>query len=392
MSTERLDDFLERYKNNVASSKGVAKMLDALGEKGGEELFEKFTQEKGDASSTPHSIAPPVVTDASLVKKQEAKVFKWRRIWVYAAASVLLMATTAYWWYAASSKSDSVEAGYKGKEVYGVPGKDAALLTLANNKVVNVSEAALGVIASEEDMDIIKLDSGWLMYKVNGSAEMHKAVYNTLTTPRGGQYKLILPDGSRVWLNAESSLSYEIDRGANARKVHLTGEAYFEVTGNSKQPFTVATESCNIGVLGTSFNVHAYKNEHTIKTTLLAGSVVIENGGASKQLIPGQQAVLVKGQQQKDVKVLDSVDVNAVIAWKNNVFVFNGDIKDAMLQVGRWYNVSVVFEEDMNVPLIATVPRNIPLPKLLELLSQTGSIQFAINGNKVLVRKIEISK
>ncbi|QEH41816.1 FecR family protein [Chitinophaga sp. XS-30] len=261
------------------------------------------------------------------------------------------------------------------------PGGNKAILTLADGSTITLDDAGPGALAQQGSTQIVKTGTGSLAYNsVAGDGVVH---YNTLTTPFGGRYQVVLPDGSRVWLNAGSSLRYPTAFAGNSREVELSGEAYFEVTGNAAKPFRVrAQDGTSVEVLGTHFNVSAYAGESQSTTTLLEGAVQVSKGQGNSRLAPGQQAIA-----GNTVQVLANADINAAVAWKNGLFMFNdADIETIMKQLSRWYDIEVVYEGGPVKELFnATIPRDVPVSKVFELLELTNLIHFKIDGKKVTV-------
>jgi ferric-dicitrate binding protein FerR (iron transport regulator) len=208
--------------------------------------------------------------------------------------------------------------------------------------------------------------------------------YNTLSTPRGGQYQLVLPDGSKVWLNASSSIHFPTAFAGHERNVELTGEAYFEIAKNKQKPFHVNVNGMQVEVLGTHFNVNAYGDEGAIKTSLLEGSVKIKKGNISGLLKPGQQGVLKKNSTDLEIK---NADMNEAIAWKNGLFEFDGaDIKSIMREIGRWYDVDVVYAG--KVPdrrFEGKISRDAQLSDVLKILA-LSNVKFSVEGKKIIVQ------
>jgi ferric-dicitrate binding protein FerR (iron transport regulator) len=285
-----------------------------------------------------------------------------------------------------------------------------------------LDNAANGVVAQEGNAEVVKLKNGQLMYKTADGKLTHASTtltYNTLSTPKGGEYKIVLPDGSQVWLNAESSITYPTAFDTKERKVQVTGEAYFEVAklvtvkDGKRVPFLVDIKNRKTGgnlgqvqVLGTHFNINAYDDEKLVKTTLLEGKVKIvkrqsvPQGGSNRQpandysavLKPGEQAVLASNSRftidDSRLIVNDHVDVNAVMAWKNGVFHFeNADIQTVMRQLSRWYDVEVVYKRDIEKddPLFFEVKRNTNLSDVLKVLNLAGGAKFSIEDKKIIV-------
>ncbi|QEH39542.1 FecR family protein [Chitinophaga sp. XS-30] len=257
-----------------------------------------------------------------------------------------------------------------------LPGSSRAMLTLADGTEVPLDSAGSQVIAP----GIIR-QGGQLQYGTTNTVTS----YNTLTTPRGGQFRLTLPDGTKVWLNAASSLRYPTAFSGRERKVEVTGEAYFEVTRNASSPFRVtAGAGTTVEVLGTKFNINAYTNENSLNTTLLEGAVRVSAGGRSATLKPGEQAqVLPSG----EIGVVADINLDATVAWKNELFNFrDADIHTVMRQLERWYDVEVEFAAGIPERRFqGEIQRNLPLSDVLEGLKNTG-IRFSIEGRKIVVR------
>jgi len=223
------------------------------------------------------------------------------------------------------------------------------------------------------------------VYSLEDNSSALPLSYNMLVTPRRGQYQLVLPDGSKVWLNAASSIRYPVAFIGNERRVQITGEAYFEVTHNATMPFIVEKGDMRVEVLGTHFNVNAYNDESAIKTTLLEGKVKIVNR-QSAILKPGQQAILTAGSR---LTILDKTDVEDVVAWKNGLFHFeSSEIKTVMRQIARWYDVDVVYERTTvnNDPMFVEISRNTRLSDVLKALEESGSAKFSIQGKTIIVK------
>jgi len=267
-----------------------------------------------------------------------------------------------------------------------VPGTNVATLTLANGESIVLDTAGKGRLAVQGNTVITKNEAGEISYQVTdpNASNATPVAYNTITTPPGGQFTIILPDGSKVWLNAATSLKYPSRFEGAERHVELTGEAYFEIFKNANAPFTVSAENTHIQVLGTSFNVMAYKNEPSVKTTLLEGAVSLTANKTQKLLVPGQQATASK--TGNDVS-LQTVNIEDAIAWKNGYFSFRKEnIRTAMNKVARWYNVEVEYSGDLsNKVLGGTISRTENITKLLDYLALTGIASFKIEGRKIIV-------
>lgn len=261
-------------------------------------------------------------------------------------------------------------------------GSNRALLTLGDGSSVVLDDQKDGVITREGSVSIVKTDYGQIDYhSLDGVPS--PVLFNTLSTPRGGQFKIRLPDGTLVWLNAASSLRYPTLFEGAVRQVEITGEAYFEVAKNASMPFLVKTGGMEIEVIGTHFNVMAYPDENAIKTTLLEGSVKVSARGAFEILRPGQQASL-KG-DGKRLRV-EEADTARAVAWTTGFFEFeNMNIYEVMRQISRWYDVEVHYEtKDLNRKFGGRMSRNLSLENVLSLL-KANDIRFRVEGKKIIV-------
>jgi ferric-dicitrate binding protein FerR (iron transport regulator) len=261
------------------------------------------------------------------------------------------------------------------------PGGNKATLTLADGSMIVLDDAKNGTLTQQGASKVIKLD-GKVLYDL-ASEKTKKVVYNTIATPKGGQYQLELPDGSLVWLNASSSIHFPTSFTEKDRRVEITGEAYFEVAKDASKPFIVAVNNSEVQVLGTHFNVNAYNDEEEVRTTLLEGSVKFVDGNNTSLLQPGQQSQLAKN---GIVKVVSNVDVDEVMAWKNGLFSFeNAGIETIMRQLSRWYDVEIEYKGKTDDIFVAEISRNIKLSDALKALELTGRVKFEIDGKKIVV-------
>lgn len=311
------------------------------------------------------------------------KILVWTRL-AAAASIVILITVGTYFLISSNSKKEIAKTEIASKQLKNdiAPGTNKAVLTLGNGSTLILDDAHNGVIANQSNTKIIKLDAGQLAYNT-GKTNPSQILYNTITTPRGGQYKLVLPDGSKVLLNAASSIRFPVAFVGNERKVDITGEVYFEVAKNKNRPFKVSVKDMNIEVLGTHFNVMAYDNESLIKTTLLEGSVKVSKGENHATLSPGEQAQL----NNQGIKVDKNVNLNEAVAWMNGRFIFNAtDIEDIMRQISRWYDVDVVYEGKISKETFSgIVNRNSNVSQVLKIMEQAG-IKFKIEGRKIIVK------
>jgi transmembrane sensor len=264
------------------------------------------------------------------------------------------------------------------------PGGNKAVLTLANGEVIDLSSNQDGIVIQANQVsynDGTAIETGLS----NRPEEISKL--NTISTPIGGQYQVVLPDGTKVWLNAASSLRYPSQFTSKERSVEITGEAYFDVTHDKKRPFRVSSKGQQIEVLGTHFNIMAYENEGLIKTTLLKGSVrVIAQTSKGKNTIllsPGQQSLL----SAQNISVSNNVDLEEVTAWKNGYFKINEDIKSIMNKIARWYDIQVVYKPgvDLNQTFSGEVSKSRNVSALLKVMEMTGNVHFKIEERRIIV-------
>jgi transmembrane sensor len=266
-----------------------------------------------------------------------------------------------------------------------MPGGNKATLTLSNNQVIVLNNAANRVLAKAGVYNA----QGKLVYN-NGqsgsSSTTDENAINTLSTPRGGQYQLVLADGTKVWLNSASSISYPVEFKGNERRVKLIGEAYFEVAKNKDKPFYVDMNDAHVRVFGTHFNIAAYNNDDNITTTLLEGSVQVTKNGSMSMLKPGQQAVVFNANNNIQVS---PADIEQAMAWKNGYFIFNDEnITAIMKRVSRWYDVDIDYQDDIKDQQFGGIyDRSKSLSDLLHYLEKLGKVHFEIQERRVVVMK-----
>jgi ferric-dicitrate binding protein FerR (iron transport regulator) len=300
------------------------------------------------------------------------------------AAAVLLLAVTGVWFFLVrQNRTSTVPSHVEIVKKDIAPGGNKAVLILADGTQVRLDSATNGQLARQGQANIVKQDNGLVTYDLSGGNSSGEVYWNTIVVPRGGQYRLILSDGSKVWLNAASSLRYPSAFTGKERSVEITGEAYFEVEKNTAMPFTVKVNDIRIEVLGTGFDIMAYNDEAAVRTTLLQGAVRVRKGDAAVLLRPGQQAGIQEG---KDIKVINDVDADEVLAWKNNLFSFNDDdIATVMRQVARWYDVDIKYEGKVTQHFNGNISRKVNVSQLFKMLELTGTVHFRIEGNYILV-------
>lgn len=350
----------------------------------------------------------PEVHDALIVTPKRA----WMR-WVSVAAAVLLITGASFWLLRSKETPTTSGTEQQVPVATTIPaGGNKATLTLADGTIIDLDKAGNGTIATEGKTKVNKKEDGQLEYKSTTGTKQSAITYNLLSTPRGGQYQLILPDGSKVWLNAASSIKYPTEFAGNERRVEVTGETYFEIARNTEKRFKVTVlphsggsgRGGEIEVVGTHFNINAYGDEQPIVTTLIEGKikispieVVSKQSGSSdmnnykqrttnyKLLNPGEEAQI---NDKADVKVRKNVDTESAVAWMKGFFDFhNANIKTVMSQVSRWYSVDIKYNGSVPAQTFeGNIDRNIPLNELLQLLQQMGPAKFTIEGRTIKVQ------
>lgn len=304
------------------------------------------------------------------------------KLWlsISAAAAILLFATVALVWFSAEKNQPAV--AFK-TDISA--GKIGATLTLTDGRQIKLDHAENGNLAEDAGVKISKSKTGELIYEISGNQRSTNGM-NTLSTSRGETYQLRLPDGSQIWLNAASSLTYHTNlKHAGKRKVYLDGEAYFEIAKDKSTPFMVETSNQTVEVLGTHFNINSYLNERSANTTLLEGSVKISTkSGFNGILNPGEQGVVANGRLS-----IEPVDSRLSIAWKNNKFMFeSASIQEVMRMIERWYNVEVVYEGDIPENKFGgSVSRFDNVSKVLQILASTKKVNFRIEERRIYVTK-----
>ena len=309
----------------------------------------------------------------SLTRKSSVAIL-WPRIII--AAAILIVISIGTFFYRNYIDESNTKHAISGVKNDISPGGNIAFLTLADGRKISLTDAKNGQLAEQSGIKINKTADGQLEYTISNSDNSSQSIsYNTIETPAGGQYQINLPDGSKVWLNSASSLRYPVRFIGKERRVEISGEAYFEVAHNSRMPFKVANASQTVEVLGTHFNIMAYPDETSTKTTLLQGSVKIIKENKSKIISPGQQTRVKDG----NIDVVD-VDVNEATAWKDGYFMFKSeDIQSIMRQISRWYNLEVTYQGNFPEKVFGgKISRSRNVSEVLEILESTGSIHFKI--------------
>ena len=320
---------------------------------------------------------------------QEAPVVPFqskRKWWKYAAAAAIVIAAgLGIYQFVLRDQSSVIAEQVPKNETISTeiqPGGNKALLTLDDGSVVTLTDAENGVLAGQGGTNVVKLSNGELAYQSNNK-QGDEVMFNTIATPRGGKYRLTLPDGTKVWMNAESSLRYPTVFTGSSREVELNGEAYFEVAHNAEKPFRVQIKEMKVEVLGTHFNIMAYENEAAVAATLVEGSVRVSSPSQQLLLAPGQQAL---AENNGGMKKVNEVDVQQVLAWKNDYFQFNADPLDRLMrQIERWYDVSVKFDGAVPARKFGgKISRSSQLSDILKVL-ELSDVKFNVQGKTITV-------
>ncbi|WP_343704121.1 FecR domain-containing protein [Chitinophaga sp.] len=370
---DQLRDIYRKYVNNQCTPEELAQLVAALGEDlspAAEEQVARLMDETWEQLQTTPGQYP--LPGTPVVPMRPAAVRRWWK--PVAAAAVLLLAAALYF----LRPSPSLPAGQPLAEAAIAPGQQGALLTLEDGRVVALDSAGNGVIAVQGSAELA-IDSGKLTYNTRPGAQAAPAM-NVLHTPRGRTFRVILPDGTAVWLNAASTLRYPVAFTGEERAVELSGEAYFEVA-KAERPFRVKAGALAVDVLGTHFNVNSYADEERAVATLMEGRVKVNNN----LLTPGQQFVQEGGKG----RVIPAADTEEAISWKNGYFRFKDEnIQRVMRKIERWYDVEVAFRGEVTrEEFSGTISRDRSITEVLELLESTKTVHFKTEGRKIIVSR-----
>jgi len=310
----------------------------------------------------------------------------YRSKWIKIAAAALIFLTAGLHFFPHENKFIKTNASPVNDHTAAniVPGGKRATLTISKGKLILLGNAANGVLAQSVAGRVIKTKTGQIVYHDSGKTSTASGLlYNTLSTPKGGEYQVVLPDGTQVWLNAASSITYPIAFTGKDRRVSLTGEAYFEVAKNKEKPFYVIVNRTQIRVLGTHFNVAAYNDDSEMTTTLLQGSVQLTKNNTHAMLEPGQQAII---STKADKIAISHADIDNAVAWKNGYFVFDDDdITGIMKKISRWYDVSVSYRGQVSDQKFGgTFYRSKSITELLQYLEKIGKVKFTVEGRRII--------
>lgn len=399
MTELRLTLLIEKYLSGKATEEEKRQI---------ENWYESFDTlgpefEEGDPWRTDRSLEKSLEAIKGKIAQDTEEMPAWRlrrkrfRWWHAAAAAAVLVFISEMVYLSFHKTDESKMAAAVPSEIKDFePGGNRAVLTLGNGQQIVLDSTNNGLLSVQGNTRVIKLNNGQLAYNSyrpatgNGQRTADNASpavvqYNTISTPRGGSYEIVLPDGSKVWLNAASSVRFPTVFAGEKREVQITGEAYFEVAGDAAKPFVVKQGEVEIQVLGTRFNVMAYHNEPDVKVTLLEGAVRVKQQatGREQMMKPGEQAQI--GQDGR-MRLVAGADVKETVAWKNNLFWFdNDDVQAVMRQLSRWYDADIVIKDDIPDLFTGSIPRDMTFSKVFEVLQQTGSIQYKIEDNKTVI-------
>jgi ferric-dicitrate binding protein FerR (iron transport regulator) len=393
ISKENIISLIKEYQQGSISEDGIQKLKEWLKEeKTNSDEFAKYLAlfKESDAINKLDNIKTErawLNISKSLSKPEKKVKTLSLQAWLPYAAAVVVLFAVSYFMIEQVRNDYDFGKDYNFAEVSSI-GSKKAVLTLENGQQVNLEESTDSLIKETDGTLIQKNAANGLVYNDKSSTK-GKVIYNQIAIPRGGEYSLVLADGTKVWLNSESSLRYPVQFVGNKRKVELTGEAYFEVTHNPDKPFVIESYDTEIKVLGTSFNVSSYDDEEYIATTLVEGSVEVSCLGNKELLKPGFQATVKRGDNKFKV---ERVNTDLYTSWKDGVFRFkNQSLEEICHQLSRWYNVEFFFTDHKYRELRFTgaAKKNKPLDFALGLVEKMADVQFAIKDDRIIVGKPE---
>jgi len=384
LDPQRINELIKKYQDNTASESEKQELLD---------WYRKTAYQDAEFPEDEDSVGKFMLARLNReIKPINTRAFNIKQ-WLVAASVLIFLGSGMVYFLVKRQPQQTTIALSNKKDIS--PGGNKAILTLADGSKISLTDARNGQVAKQGGIQISKTVDGQLTYVIGKTDADHGAInpslnYNTIETPKGGQYQVTLPDGSKVWLNAMSSIKFPVSFSSQKeRRVELSGEAYFEVVHNKDLPFRVVTAKQTVEVLGTHFNINAYADERNTKTTLLQGSVKVSFGNNSAILKPGQQAEL-----EADINISEA-DTEAAVAWKNGYFRFNDQkLEDIMRVMARWYDVKVIFMDEniKNETFGALSTRFTNISTLLKIMEQTGDAKFSIEGSTVRISRKTANK
>lgn len=400
----RLQYLFQRYLQDTATPDELREFWILFGELSEDDpvkkdlwqLWDGLDPEEQQEKKDWESMLQRIRQQAIEAENEQSSVFRRLPAWraVAAAAIILIVAAGASFLFTGKPQKKIAIAETQRQRFKNdvLPGSNKAMLTLSNGTTIMLNSIHSGVVAQQGNTRILKLNAGQLVYSRQLAIGSQQPVvqYNTLSTPRGGQYQLVLPDGSKVWLNAASSIRYPTSFTEKERKVEITGEAYFEVAKDPGKPFIVklplsasGKDQGEVQVLGTRFNINAYDDEPVISTTLLEGGVKVASGDKVQLLLPGQEARMWRNGA---VKLIKDAPVEQAIAWKEGKFSFeHTSIYEIMRQVSRWYDVEVDYRDPFDIYLSGSISKNVNASQVFKMLELVGEVEFKIDGRRITV-------
>lgn len=395
MDQNRINYLLRQYAEGSISMAERQELEGMLSQPNRDELVEYITRQMEQEGKTAFLIKDNSTTDifGNIIASDKTGIPAikpahrfFSRQKIGAAASVILLLSAGLWFVLSRNKKQPPVKLAETRQAMPEkdPGRNTAILTLGDNSFVELDSVGNGVVSTQGG-SLVQLADGALAYTLQQHTHSNEITYNKITTPRGGEFTITLSDGTKVWLNAASSLRFPTAFNGDTREVELTGEAYMEVAQDNKRPFAVKIKGVNVAVLGTQFNINGYEDEEEVVTTLVDGRVRVSAVNNADQLLaPGQHAVL---NNNSGNLFIEKADVAEETAWKNGKTYFNGaNIKQIMRQISRWYDVDVVYKGNaVNMDFTCTVSRKDKLSKLLSLLELTGAVEFTMESNTIIV-------
>jgi transmembrane sensor len=312
----------------------------------------------------------------------------WRKFTI--AVALLIAMSAGLYFYMVERGGTMIAIGRRPNEADIISGGNRAVLSLSDGTRILLDNAQNGLLARQQGIKISKAASGILVY-ATGVGARSAELLNSVSTPRGGQYRLRLSDGTQVWLNAGSILTYPVAFSGDSRQVKLSGEAYFEVTRDSKRPFRVYTVHQKICVKGTHFNISAYNDDSETRTTLLEGSVVVTDLASigTKVLYPGQQALSLNNGKNNSL-IITNIDTAEAVAWKNGYFQFQDEsLQNVLKKIARWYDLDINYVENripQDIYFSGTVSKYYNAGQVLRKLELSGGVHFHIEGRRIMVK------
>lgn len=397
-----LEELYKKWINKKASDQEVEEFFDLLARVDVDNNLSSLMREEWGKTSVHHEhseeqqveLVRAILTKYPLSQQKYDRPstripFLKKRWFQYAAAILLALFFGSYFLKNENPKDiEELKKPIARQEVHIAPGGNRATLTLANGSNIVLEKMKNGQLIQLGGVRVINQKNEELIYVSDKAASSQPPEYNTLSTPVGGIYRLTLPDDSKVWLNAASSITFPTAFADSERRVYIKGEVYFEISKDKTKPFRIEVkDDIEIEVMGTQFNINAYKDELSINTTLIEGSINIKNETGIKKLTPGQQLRITP-----DGKTLlkKDVDLITVTAWKNDEFHFGekSDFKSIMRQLSRWYDIEVEYKGNFTGHFGGAISRNNNLAQVLQLLEKTGEVKFEIEGKKIIAKQL----